>query len=327
MVAVLHQLFDRALTGIVVIQDERVYYANAAAARLLDVLPTDVVGMGFIDMLGRDYQDLVRGALEETGSLPGYIDIFIPHRTARGVVVSAGMRPAEVVPGTLVDLRDVTHQRALAYELGKTKEFLENLIQASVDGIVAFDPTGHVVLFNRAAELLLEYRAVDAVGLLHLSDLTSYPLLDTLRSCSEGRLQLSRQAVRNRSGVDVVVNLSAALIYEGKSEVAAVAILSDQRERMVMEAKLRRSEREAAVVELAGTAAHELNQPLTSVMGYVGILARQVAYDSPMRKAVDMITGEANRMAEIVRRLGRITDYRSKEYIGDTTILDIREGE
>jgi signal transduction histidine kinase len=76
-------------------------------------------------------------------------------------------------------------------------------------------------------------------------------------------------------------------------------------------------------VELAGVAAHELNQPLTSIMGYAEMLRRRVPEGDPGRKGLDVICREAERMAGIVRKIGQITSYQTKPYVGSSQILDL----
>ena len=83
-----------------------------------------------------------------------------------------------------------------------------------------------------------------------------------------GRLEGHRTEVLDAKGELIPVLLSAALIYEGKTAVGSVGIFTDLRERMRMEQKLHDAqeqllaqERQAIVAELAGAAAHELNQP------------------------------------------------------------------
>lgn len=81
--------------------------------------------------------------------------------------------------------------------------------------------------------------------------------------------------------------------------------------------------RNAMIVELAGTAAHELNQPLTVVLGYAQLLAKKLEAGSPMAKQIGLLRKEAERMAEIVKKLGQITRYETTEYVEGAKIIDL----
>ena len=72
-----------------------------------------------------------------------------------------------VLAGTgavILAFRDVTAERALEHELRSTKEFLERLIDSTVDAIIAADMRGQIILFNQGAERLFGYRARDVIG-------------------------------------------------------------------------------------------------------------------------------------------------------------------
>ncbi|HET7500644.1 MAG TPA: histidine kinase dimerization/phospho-acceptor domain-containing protein, partial [Kofleriaceae bacterium] len=105
---------------------------------------------------------------------------------------------------------------------------------------------------------------------------------------------------------------------------------TDLRERIRMEQrlldaqqKLQLSEKQALVAELAGAAAHELNQPLTSIMGYAGLIERQSPPDAAHLRAVSVILSEAERMASIVKKIGKITKYETTDYVGTARMLDL----
>jgi signal transduction histidine kinase len=131
-------------------------------------------------------------------------------------------------------------------------------------------------------------------------------------------------------GEEIPVGLSAALITEGGRETASVGVFSDLRERLRVEAelvatqqKLAIAEKQAVLSELAGTAAHELNQPLTSVLGFAELLERRGGGDQQTVEALQAILREAERMKQIVRKIGRITRYETKEYVGNRRIVDL----
>src|SRR6185369_4065546 len=136
----------------------------------------------------------------------------------------------------------------------------ERLIDSTVDAIIAADMRGQIILFNQGAERLFGYRARDVIG--------KKPVWE---------------------------------LYDDDREVATVGILADLRDRIRMEQrlldaqqKLQLSEKQALVAELAGAAAHELNQPLTSIIGYAQLIERQAADKAAAHlRAVGVILSEA----------------------------------
>src|SRR5690606_15105128 len=118
--------------------------------------------------------------------------------------------------------------------------------------------------------------------------------------------------------------------YENGVPAASFGIFTDLREKRALEErlaeaqhKLAMSEKPALIAEVAGTDAHELNQPLTRIMAYAERLQRKLPKGAPEHRAADVMVQEAERMAEIVRQIGTITRYETKSYVGDQQILDL----
>jgi PAS domain S-box-containing protein len=227
-------------------------------------------------------------------------------------------------------------------ELRKTKEFLERLIDQASDAIIAADMSGTLILYNQGAERIYGYSPTEAIGRLNVRSLyyppsTAKEIMRKLRAPElggTGKLEPTQVEVVSKSGERVPVSMTAALITEdlgGKMhEVGTVGILSDLREKVRLEmrlsatqAQLEQREKTAVIAELAGTAAHELNQPLTSIMGYAELLRRRLRDDDPNVRAIDIVYREAERMAEIVRKIGKITRYETKPYVGGARIVDL----
>jgi K+-sensing histidine kinase KdpD len=87
------------------------------------------------------------------------------------------------------------------------------------------------------------------------------------------------------------------------------------------------AERNKIAMQMAGATAHELNQPLTVVVGYSSILARTVNPDDSKYAIIEKIERNAQKMNEIVKRLGQLTQYKTREYLHGEEIVDIREAE
>jgi signal transduction histidine kinase len=145
-----------------------------------------------------------------------------------------------------------------------------------------------------------------------------------------GRIEGLKVDIVDASNAIVPVSFSGALILDGAMPVGSVGIFTDLREKMQMEQRLQAAqeqllaqERQAIVAELAGAAAHELNQPLTSVRNYATLLRRLLQSNTNASAAAEVIESEADRMAEIVRKIGKITKYETKSYVGKQKILDL----
>ncbi len=75
------------------------------------------------------------------------------------------------------------------------------------------------------------------------------------------------------------------------------------RAQQLAEARLVRSARLAAVGEMAAGVAHELNNPLTTVTGFVELVLEDLPADAPQRADLELVLEEAHRARGVVRRL------------------------
>jgi len=313
---------------------------NPAGAQMLDVSQAEALGRHINALTNPTDDGVLMDVLWSISRGESRREIDLAARTVAGRKVTLSVCAAPIHEGaasSIVSFRDVTVQRQMAEELRHTKEFLERLIDSSVDAIIAADLTGKVILFNQGAASILGYTSEEALASINVRDLyppgISREVMTRLRSNDEGgrgRLTTTRQELINKAGERVPVNMTAAILYEGERETATVGIYTDLRDKLQLERKLsdaetrlEESERNAVIVALAGTAAHELNQPLTSVMGYAELLKRKLKEDDFSFRPVDIIYREAERMAEIVRKIGKITRYETKSYIGQAKILDL----
>ncbi|HZI16777.1 MAG TPA: PAS domain-containing protein [Myxococcus sp.] len=337
-----YQLFFAHVSEGVAILDEDagVLSLNPSGASMLDIPASDARGKHLHHITQpvdeSVLMELVTAASQ--GEARSGVDVEVRTIANRRLTLSMSAAPLrDEDAATILSFRDVTNARRLENELRQTKDFLERLIDSSVDGIIAADLKGRIILFNKGAEALCGYSAQEALAGLTVHQL--YPpgipqrIMTMLRSQEhggKGRLSLIRQELVHRSGELVPVNMTASLVYEGGREAFSVGIFTDMRDRMQLERKLsdvetrlEESEKSAVIVALAGTAAHELNQPLTSVMGYAELLKRKLKEEDFAWKPVDIIYREAERMAEIGRKIGKITRYETKSYMGAQRILDL----
>lgn len=339
-------LFTSAADGLVAVDAEgRVLFANPRAYEIAGIEEHLVRDRPLGSLLDRRDRikavRLWRGV--KRGEFPHRVDLRMARKNEQGEletrIFSCSFSPLQETDGAvLFSFRDVTPERTIAIELAKTKEFLESIIAASVDAIIAASSTGEILLFNPGAERITGWKAEEMIGKQQVTIL--YPedgarevmrMIRAPQYGGPGRLEAIRWEVLDREGRRVPVQLSAAMIRDGQGRASGtVGVFTDLREKLRIEMrlteaqeKLAHTERQALIAELAGTAAHELNQPLTSIIAYSELLLRKTTEADPVHRAISVISSEGHRMADIVRKIGKITKYETKSYVGSQKILDL----
>ncbi len=270
--------------GILVFNKENtIVFANQQAAKIVGCFSRDLSGMGINILFGR----------EEWNSLQMLTEDLVDNRY-RCVKINMLRFDGSIVPvqislgtfhetpsrnQTYVVFRDLTSKIRIENELRKINKFLENVIHSSVDGIIAADIKGNIIIFNEGAERLLGYCAKDVIGKLHIN--TFYPqgiaknIMRELRGESHGevgKLPATQTVLIAKSGIRIPVNISAAIIYEREMEIATVGIFADLRERIEMQKQLDltyqqlyQSDKLSSLGTLAAGVAHEINNPLNNI--------------------------------------------------------------
>lgn len=333
-------VFDSSRDAMLVMdQQGSILFANPTAARLSHRAAGQLIGLSFDELTAdRDRpraEEIVRLLRER--ETPGPVDLLLAAPAPVTIVSVNFSRVLGESEAILATMRDVSAERAMAEELSQTKEFLERVIESSADGIVSSDLRGNILIYNRAAERLFGYPKARVLGQMKVDQL--YPsgvARDIMRRIRRkghggvGRLESYRVEMLTSGGSRVPVDLSASLVLGDRRAVGTVGIFTDIREKLAMESRLSEAQnqlqerkRQDAVAEMAGAAAHELNQPLTSVMGYAEFLRRSVQDTPSLAHAIEVILSETQRMADIVRKVGKVTRYETKPYVGGAKIIDL----
>jgi len=213
---------------------------------------------------------------------------------------------------------DITQRKKIERELREANEFLTRLIESSVDGIIATDMKGDILVFNSGAERLLGYKSEEVIGKMNIREV--YPpgiakvVMEKMRSPEYGgvgKLSSFQIVHRNKRGELIDGNLSAAIIYdETGKETASVGIFADLRERLRIERELQETQQRLSEAEKLGAlgrltsqVAHELNNPIYGIMNSLELLKGEVSPQSPKRRFLDMSLEETKRITELLRNM------------------------
>ena len=235
-------------------------------------------------------------------------------------------------------VRDITRIKTLERSLKETKEFLNKLFQSSPMAIMAADRYGNILLMNHAAEDLFGYSAERASRDIRVEKLyppgTAGEVMRMLKDSAfggVGKLAGRHIVIVNSKGEEIPVELTASILYEDDEEIATLGIYNDLRDKLAAEAKLKtvmvqlsQSEKMASIGRLAAGVAHEINNPLTGVLFYAGLMQQKLRPEDPHRENLDFIIEDVNRCAEIVKNLlsyARVTNQR-KDRIGLNALVE-----
>jgi len=213
-------------------------------------------------------------------------------------------------------LRDITDVKDLEKKYSDVRQLIDKVVQSSVSAIIAADKKGEIILMNSAAEDLFGYSVIDANN-VNIEDF--YPpgvakdIMKKLRDEAiggTGKLPSTNYSILTKANEEIPVELTAAIIYEEGKETATAAIFNDLREKQAVQKKLEetesqlfQSEKLASLGRLAAGVAHEINNPLTSILLYGNLMREKIEIDHPLTNNLDYILEDAERCQEIVKNL------------------------
>lgn len=197
------------------------------------------------------------------------------------------------------------------------------LIDSAHDAIIAITPEGRIEVFNRAAERIFGYRAVEVTG-QNVNILMPQPYrrehdgyLNNYRSTGKAKIIGTGREVQaqHKNGTVFPIDLSIGEMRGPNGSSGFIGVIRDITERHQTERRVRdltaelvHISRLSAMGQLSSSLAHELNQPLTAIMNYAEA-ARQMmetaGSDVPPQvpEFIAKAVGQAERAGQIIRRL------------------------
>jgi PAS domain S-box-containing protein len=239
--------------------------------------------------------------------------------------ITAIKEPSGKAAGFVEIVRDITARKSLEKELRETKEFLENIMESSVDGIVTTDLKGRITYQNAAMEELLSYTREELLG-EHISRIyvrgmqQAKDIMNLLRTTERG--ENYEMQVKRKDGESLSIMTSLFLLRDEDGQVIGTAgIFKDITEQKILEAKLKTAQvrlveasKMRALGELVAGVAHELNNPLMASQTILHVILKKLPEDSPERDRLELIRKCNDRIERIVEHLKEFSRQTQPEF-------------
>jgi len=309
------ELFDNIQEGLYFTSTEGSFIeVNDALVRMLgygsrdELLQVDIPSQVYFDPRGRER---FRARMEETGVVRNYEETLrrkdgAPIHTLQN---SFAVRDAEgkvtQFRGLILDITELKNSQA---ELQRERDFNNKILNNTQSIILVTDTAGQVTYANRRwyeggaynpqqwlgqplAEMVVPARRANLEAALEA----------TLAGQQVDNLELPITRADGRAG-QFSINLSPMRDEQGEVS-SIVVVMTDISDVALMHSKLMHAEKMAAVGQLVSGVAHEVNNPLTAILGFADLLMENSELPESARKDLRVILQEAQRTKQIVQNL------------------------
>ncbi len=237
-------------------------------------------------------------------------------------VVQVETLSAQEVHQEVMGLQDV-FPRVATTELLSVKRHFEIILEQMVEGIVEMTPDGRIIYANPAVTNLVNKPKHELLGGFfenlfegddqqRISDLMQSPLESIKRVKADRPLRLNRQH-----------KVTLDLIPVASSPPTVLAILNNISELLKAETEKLKTEKIKGALEMTVAMSLKVNQPLQAIMGHSELLRMGLDEDHPCYENVLTILEQITKIGKIIGRIGRITEYKTKDFVLGKKMADL----
>ncbi len=282
--------------------DGRALYVSPNHVKLSGHQPEALVGTNLLDLVHPDDLAKVAAVLAQEAT------IFV-YRARHGngswrslessthtFRTSAGERRFVVIS------RDITERREADERLRQQADLLD----LANDAIFVRDLEDRISFWNRGAQDLYGWAAHEARG-QKLADLARgipAALADAKARLLENGNWRGDLRILNRQGKEVIVDSHWTLLRDAEGRPAAIlSIDSDVTEKKSLETQFYHAQRMEAIGTLAGGMAHDFNNIVGAILGYVGLAKDDAPDNGELQADLAEISKAAHRAKEVIKQI------------------------
>jgi PAS domain S-box-containing protein len=309
------ELFETLQEGIyIVTPDDRILDANPALVRMLGYdSKEDLLAHTLADVLpDPEQRRLLRQEVDTQPMLQGR-EITLLRKDRSPLVCLNTAAVVRDTGGQVLRyhgaLMDITERREMERRLYQQQEFARRLIDSFPDLILVLDAAGHYTFTSPRVKDVLGYEPeeYDMQELGERTHVEDRPALQSLfREFVAGRQSFASLEirVRHKQGDWRRIRCHLSPLFAETGKIDGVIISGrDVTEMKRMEEQLIQAEKLAAMGQMLAGVAHELNNPLTAILGVTELLRERAGFDESAIRQLDLTHRQARRAARIVQNL------------------------
>ncbi len=320
-------IFISSPIGIYIVQNGKFRFVNPEFLKIGGFEEDELLGKKSLSIVFPEDRDMVKEnalkMLRGESSLPYVYRVVGKDGEIRWIIESVTSIYYEGKPATLGYFMDNTERELAKEALILSEEKFEKVFRSSPDWFVITTlEDGLYVDVNEAFLQTTGYRREEVVG-RSSNELGIW--VDPDKRAEMVKILHEQGIVRNlevrfrmKSG-EIRFVLWAAEVIDYGDEKCLIAVTRDITARKRAEKERLQREKLQGVLEMAGAACHELNQPLQ----YIYYLLNEIVEENPQSESISEIKAQFNRIKEITNKLEGITTYETTDYIKGSKIVDI----
>ncbi len=240
----------------------------------------------------RNFEETLR---RKDGSLIHTLQNAFAVRDAQGRVVQ--------YRGVMLDITDL---KVFQAQLQRERDFNSKILNSTQSLILVTDTAGIITYANRRC-FAAGYRAENLLGqsLTALVETSAQPEIERARQSAVAGQPVDNLElpVLRGNGSPGQFSVNVSPMRDERGEVASIiVVMTDITDAAVLKSSLMHAEKMSAVGQLVSGVAHEVNNPLTAILGFADLLLERELPETA-QKDVQVIVHEAQRTKQIVQNL------------------------
>ncbi len=212
-------------------------------------------------------------------------------------------------------------------QIEENERFLADILDCIRPQLLVIDTEKHVVLANRVALERLGRSEKEILGAeyselcLVEGDGGDCPVDQVLR---DGTGVTLVHQVQQEDGIHWLERTATPMLNDEGRVQYVVEIIRDITTQRKLEQERMERVKLQGVVEMAGAVAHEINSPLFAALGTAQLLEEDVK-DTELSRDLATIVRNLKAISELTKKMTSMTGFKSRNYIGDTRIVDMSD--